>query len=247
MATSVYCPLVCSPDETDQQGIMHDVLRAAFKDSDYTLSFAYIPYGRIIEDTLAGKYTGATFAGEANSPDFFFVDCFTMINRVHFAVPKGSNWSYTGPQSLKTVRLGIPTGFRTSNKEIDAYIEANKLDPMRIMLASGATPAAAQKENLQRLLAGRLDVMLVGSLSFSRIAHEMDATDRIRLAPTPIAEFHNHIAFSPKAPDVKKLRTFVQQRVLEMIASGELAAILKNYEPEFIPSASAPHNTHLTN
>lgn len=228
IATTTYCPLVCVGNEAGQDGIMHEVLRAAFDNSEYKLKFENMPYGRAIQGTLDGHYAAVTFAGTANSPDFLFVRNFVMTNIVQFAVLKESTWKYTGVPSLHDIRLGIPTGFRTGNTEIDDYI-SNPPESHHVFFSSSDNPTTAQTANLKRLLAGRLDAMLCGSLAFKYIAHNMGVADRLRLDPTPVASFYNHISFSPKHPNGKTLRKFVERKIDDMQRSGRLTRILRRY------------------
>lgn len=228
IATSLYCPLVCSPETAEKPGVMHEVLLAALKDSGHKVTFEYVPYGRAIAGTESGKYQGATFAGEANNPDFIFVRNFVMTNVVYFATTEG-DWNYSGIDSLKTIRFGIPRGFQTGNRELDGYITDNENNPLRILLASMDNPTEAQQTNLNRLLEGRIDAMLIGSLAFAHISRNMKIQSKIRIASAPVAEFNNHLAFSPKYPKARDLRALVEERIDEMRQSGELAEILARY------------------
>lgn len=228
IATTTYCPLACQPEDSGREGVMHDVLKAAFEDTQYELIFKNVPYGRAIQETLEGKYGGVTFAGPANSPDFVFVRNFVMVNIVQFAVKKNSDWQYSGIESLKNIRIGTPRGFVTSNAAIDEYIVSNSKNG-HVVFASNPNPTLAQEENLGRLLAGRLDAMLVGSLAFRYIASNIGVTDQVRLDPTPVAKFHNYLSFSPKHPKAKELRSIVEKKVDAMQLNGELDRIFKRY------------------
>lgn len=228
IATSNYCPLVCSPKQADKPGVMHEVLLAALKDSGHTVVFEYVPYGRAIAGTTSGEYHGTTFAGLANNPDFIFVRNFVMTNEVYFAAAKGT-WTYSGAKSLDNIRFGIPTGFQTGNKELDTYIETYQHDPFRILLSSKDNPSEAQRVNLTRLLAGRIDAMLIGSLAFAHISKDMKIRSHIRIASDPVAEFHNHLAFSPHYTKGRDLRALIEMKIDAMRKSGKLAKILARY------------------
>lgn len=228
VATTTYCPLVCENDAEKREGVMHDVLKAAFKDTEYELRFENIPYGRAIQGTLDGRYDAVSFAGTANSPNFVFVRNFVMTNIVQFAVPKDSTWKYDGIDSVKAIRVGVPMGFRTGNVALDEYINYPD-SPGRVLQASNPNPTLAQQFNIERLLTGRLDAMLCGSLAFSYIASSMGVADEIRLEPTPVVKFHNHLAFSPAHPQALKLRKLVEEKIDRMQTDGTLPAILHRY------------------
>lgn len=228
IATTAYCPLVCPDENSAGEGVMHDVLRTAFKGTGYTIAFRYIPYGRAIEDTLNGEYAAVTFAGTANSPDFLFVRNFVMVNTVQFAVKAHTKWDYRGIESLKNVRVGIPRGFVTGNQDIDDYFSSPE-NARHIIFASSSNPTRAQEQNLRRLMENRLDAMLVGSLAFRFIADKMGVASEVRLDSTIVAQFRNHLAFSPKLPNTLDLRNFVEKRIHAMQTNGELDAILEAY------------------
>lgn len=228
IATSHYCPLVCTPDQPDHPGVMHEILLAALKDTGHTVVFEYVPYGRAIAGTESGIYQGVTFAGPANNQDFIFVRNFVMINEVYFAAANG-DWTYSGPDSLRQIRFGIPTGFLTGNKALDEYITENQYEPSKILLSSKDNPTDAQQVNLERLLAGRIDTMLIGSLAFAHLSKNMGIQSRIRIASDPVARFDNHIAFSPRYGRARDLRALVESKINAMRESGELAEILDRY------------------
>lgn len=207
---------------------MHDVLRAAFAESDIRLHFKFVPYGRAIQGTLDGDYAAITFAGTANSPNFLFVRNFVMINEVRFAVPVDSKWVYTGTKSLEKIRLGTPTGFRTGNPGVDAHI-SNPSTPNAVVMSSSDNPTSSQIANVERLLAGRIDALLCGSLAFRFIVNKMGIEDRLRLDPTPVAQFYNHIAFSPNYPGADELRKKVEERITRLKSTGTIAGLLNKY------------------
>jgi len=207
---------------------MHEVLQAALKGTGHTVVFEYVPYGRAITGTESGEYQGMTFAGPANCQDFIFVRNLVMTNVVYFAATEG-DWTYSGPDSLKGIRFGVPTGFLTGNKELDLYITEHQYEPTRILLSSKDNPTDAQKVNLERLLAGRIDAMLIGSLAFAHLSNNMGIQSRIRISSEPVAKFENHIAFSPKYGQARDLRALVEAKIDAMRKSGELAEILARY------------------
>ncbi|MCJ2163308.1 MULTISPECIES: hypothetical protein [unclassified Pseudodesulfovibrio] len=208
---------------------MHEVLRKAFAGTEYTLDFTYMPYGRAIQETLDGLHDVVTYAGTPNTPDFVFVRNLDMINVVQFATLAGAKWSYTGHESLEDIRFSTPAGFRTGDPFIDNLITGHEQNPPRIKTTSSPSPSEAQRINLQCLLEGRIDAMLVGSLAFRHITRKTTLENKLRLDQTPVAMFYNRIAFSPKHPNADILRDIVENRIREMRISGELGTILDHY------------------
>ncbi|AMK12007.1 MAG: substrate-binding periplasmic protein [Pseudodesulfovibrio sp.] len=227
VATSTYCPLVCDRDKAPRDGIMHEVLRKAFEGTEHTLVFHEMPYVRAVRDTLDGAYDVITFVG-SDYPDFIFVRNMDMINVVQFATLSTSTWKYDGPDSLEDIRFSIPNGFRTGNPAIDDYLHAHDRDNTRVRVASCDNPTMAQHQNLECLLEGRIDAMLVGSLAFHSIERNLPE-GRVRVDPTPVSMFYNRIGFSPRLKNVEALRDLVENRIQELRVSGELQEIFRYY------------------
>ncbi|XXJ19436.1 substrate-binding periplasmic protein [Desulfovibrio caledoniensis] len=229
VATSTYCPLACDPAEAPHDGIMHEVLRRTFDNTEYRLIFHEIPYVRAVRDTLDGQYDAISYAGTVHAEDFVFVRNLDMINVVQFATRADSTWQYRGVGSLDGIRFSIPKGFRTGNGEVDEYLDRYERDPSRIRLTSCDNPTMAQCSNLQCMLNDRIDAMLVGSLAFRYITRQEGVADQVRVDPEPVAMFYNRIAFSPRCPDGELLRDMIERKVREMRASGELKKIFDHY------------------
>ena len=188
-----------------------------------------MPYERAIQETLDGLQDVITFAGSAHDEDFVFVRDLDMINVIHFATLAGSQWKYAGSESLWSIRFSIPAGFRTGNPEFDDYLDSYEQDVSRIKITACDSPTNSQRMNLQCLIEGRIDAMLVGSLAFHYIVRQQNPQIRLRLDPTPVAMFYNRIAFSPANPRAEQLRDMVERKISEMRTSGELADILDHY------------------
>jgi polar amino acid transport system substrate-binding protein len=86
----------------------------------------------------------------------------------------------------------------------------------------------AQHQNLECLLEGRIDAMLVGSLAFHSIERNLPE-GRVRVDPTPVSMFYNRIGFSPRLKNVEALRDLVENRIQELRVSGELQEIFRYY------------------
>lgn len=228
VATSAYCPLACGLEQAPRDGIMHEVLRKTFEGTEHTLVFHEMPFVRAVRDTLDGAYDAIAYVG-SDYQDFIFVRNMDMINVIQFATLDASTWQYRGVDSLESIRFSIPRGFRTGDPGIDEYLHTHDGDGTRLKVASSDNPTQAQRWNLECLLNGRVDAMLVGSLAFRFITRGVSGAEQVRVDPAPVAMLYNRIGFSPRLENGKALRDMVEQKIQAMRASGELQEIFRYY------------------
>ena len=209
-----------------QPGYVIEVLKAVFEPQGITIDYQTMPWTRTLAEVRAGKFDGAIGAsGEETQGMIVPGEPIGMIDNSLY-VKKGSTWKYQGVDSLKSVKLGCIDEYDYTVPELNAYIKANK--------ASGQVQAMtgddALQKNIQKLLAGRVDVLVENRPVMAWTVKTMgvnadDIVDAGSLGNSTAA----YLAFSGAKPTSKKYADMLDAGIAKLRASGDLKKILDKY------------------
>ncbi len=229
LVSDYYCPFNCK-DSDEKKGILIDIVSEAFRPHGIKVEYKNIPWSRAIADTRAGKYTAIIGAARQEAPDFIFPAIPQITAHFIFYTLKDSSWYYDYHEKaiLDKISFGAVNDY-SYNKEIDSYIAKNKKNPSKVQLAYGEDAIGM---NIQKLLSGRVDAVLEENMVIRNYITEHNLEDKLRPAGVLLEDTSSFlfIAFSPKNPDSKKYARILDQETLNMIYSGRIAEIMKNYK-----------------
>ncbi len=223
LCADVWCPYNCAPG-SDRPGVAVDIAKAVFGPAGYHVNYQELNWARCVEDARSGRFSGIIGAIPSDAPDFTFPAEPIGISGDAYAVRKGDNFRFTGNASLQGRVLGVIRSYSFSGP-IGKYIAAHANDGSKIEFVSGD---GALVKNLEKLVAGRVDVVLDDKNVMLNQIESLGLKDRVTVVDgvhlTPI-----FIAISPRAPDPLKLATIFDDGVARLRASGRLAEILARY------------------
>jgi polar amino acid transport system substrate-binding protein len=190
----------------------------------YAVDYQTLGWARSVADARAGLYAAVIGAIPADAPDFVFPREPIGGSAPGYAVRTGTAFRYEGPSSFAGLVLGAISGYGYDG-ELGAYVEAHKDDRARVQLASGDDALA---QNLKKLAAGRVDVLVDDANVLRGTIAELGLGDRVVVADEgePVLIY---IAFSPAVPGAEERAATLSEGVARMRASGRLAAILARY------------------
>lgn len=218
-----WCPYNCSPD-SDAPGFIVEVAQYAFERAGYSVNYTLVPWSRAIEGTRNGLYDGIIGAGQSETPDFIFPENESAVANHTFFVTKGSSWSYKGIKSLDQVCLGVISNYSYGDF-YDSYIKSHENDGKRIQVAYGET---GLKSNIEKLLIGRIDVLIEDSAVFQYYLYETNSSYDFLNAGIASTE-KVYVAFSPKNQNANKYAEILSHAIQELRETGKLAEILAKY------------------
>jgi polar amino acid transport system substrate-binding protein len=222
LCADVWCPYNCKPGSA-RPGLAVEIAQAVFGQAGYTVDYEEVNWARCIEDARAGRFTGIIGAIPTDAPDFTFPKSHIGISGDAYAVRRGDVFKFDGAASLKGRVLGVIRSY-SFNGPIGAYIAAHATDG-RVEFVSGD---GALTKNLDKLVAGRVDVVLDDRNVMLNAIEELGLKDRITvtegLNDAPI-----YIAFSPRSGQPAKLAQLLDEGMAKLRVSGRLAAILARY------------------
>lgn len=221
-----WCPFNCSPTSS-QPGYMVEIAQRAFKKHGIDVTYSTLPWARAIEDTRAGKYSAIVAASREDGQGFVFPNLTLGKMRNAFFVKKGNPWRYAGIESLSSVSLGVVADY-SYQEALDKYISTHTKSMKHIQAIAGDN---ALETNLKKLLAGRIGALVEERSVMAYHLANLHEKAIVDLAGTlePSSTDELFIAFSPNNPKSKHYAKLLSDEVAAMRKSGELAAILAEY------------------
>lgn len=220
-----WCPYNCEPG-TDKPGFMIETAREIFKEKGIDVVYKTVPWTRAITETRKGTYNATVGGYIEDTPDFIFSKTAMDKSVDAFYIKSGSSlgWSYKGVNSLEKVSAGVIQDY-SYGKAVDEYINQNKKDISKIQLASGDT---ALEQNVKKLLAGRIQVVIEDSAVMQRFLDATHQNDKLTMAGHEKGE-DVHIAFSPNNPKSQTYADILSEGIERYKKSGRLEAIKAKY------------------
>lgn len=210
---------------SEAEGYMVDIARAVFEARGMTVEYKNVPWKRAIAGTQEGTYTGAIGASKTDAEGFVFPDEELARNTLAFYVKKGNPWRFHGLDSIKEITLGTIGGY-DYRQWLNEYIEANQDNSDKVQILLGDAPLP---RNLEKLLAGRIDVVVDNEPAIRSAAKQIGVLDQIEPAGYGEEPSYCYIAFSPALPESPQYAQMLSDGIAELRANGTLQAILDKY------------------
>jgi polar amino acid transport system substrate-binding protein len=212
-------------DGKTEIGYFLDVAKKVFGDAGHTLVFEAMPWARAIDSARKGTVNGIVGAVEDDAPDFIFPRNELAMVNTEFFVKKGNPWRFKGIESLKKIRLSVIKEYAYYG-ELDAYIKENQNSKDRLDIAFGDNPL---EDNFQKLIGGRVDVIVDGGAVLKYTANSMKVTAEVESAGIGSPGSPTYIAFSPTLGTSRKYAELLSDGIDRLRKSGELKKILAAY------------------
>jgi polar amino acid transport system substrate-binding protein len=221
-----YCPFTCvdlqSNKLDDPPGFIVDIVRRVFEARAHTVRIEVLPWKRALYRVNRGDYTGILGTTRYDSPDLIFPEQESGVIRGCVYVRADDPWQYTGSDSLAGRNIGGVQGVFYG--QFQGYIDQHDgTDVVQLLAGTDALP-----RNVQRLLAGRIDLLLENQSVMLHFFQQQGGAERVREAVC-VDELMLYIAFSPQLPKAKEYARILSEGMNELRASGELQAILSQY------------------
>lgn len=212
-------------EKAAEKGYIVDIAEAIFSEFGHKIVYKVLPWKVAVEETRKGNYDGLIGADSEDGAGFVFPEEEIGSYQISFFVKKGSSWCFTNTKSLEKIRLGVAEGYGY-NEWLFNYIQANRKDYNRVQSASGDHPLIM---NINKLIAGKLDVVPASSSTMLYTAKHMGVLDQIQVAGTAGFGRNVYLVFSPANVSSKKYADILDAGLRRMRANGELEKILERY------------------
>lgn len=224
LVADAWPPYNCADDDT-LEGYLVEVARAVFEPLGYRVEYRIVPWPRALAGTLAGTYDAALGASPPEAEGLVFPHTELLLSRAALYARADSDLRIDGPADLDTLTVGAIRGYEYDDW-LGRWLQANADRPDRVQLLSSDYP---MRQNLQKLVGGRLDLVAGNPASIVYTAGRLGLADRIRqvaISGDPEACF---IAFAPTDGQGARLAALLDDGVAALRQDGRFAAILARY------------------
>ena len=229
MVSDIWPPFVYGNADPNRQGYVVEIMKSIYESQGYTIDLKILSWDKAIAGVNDGEFDIIIGTDRSELPDGIFPEEAIGISYCCFFVLKGNPWQYRDLTSLKHVRLGCVKGYKY-HPDIDRYISENEDAPNGILQAiSSPFP---EKENIEKLLAGKIDAIITSKQSMEQAMREMN------VRPTEISQAGGFVkewttpafvAFSPKLKNAKALADSFDAQLRRMRNDGSFDEILSKY------------------
>lgn len=218
-----WCPYNCDP-KSDKPGYIIEAAKIIFEKAGHKIDYQTLAWARALKEAKDGTITAVVGANAEEAKDGFVLPKMSQgLNAFAFFTKKGASWKYTGPDSLKQLKLLGTIADYSYNDEINAFIKDNK--PL-IDQASGET---ALDQCMKKLNADRITAVVEDRNVFNLAAANAGFKDAFEEAGSSAEKIKLYIAFSAKNPKAKEYASIFEKGWAELRKSGELKKILDKY------------------
>lgn len=203
-----------------EHGFFSELVTEAFSRVGYRVEFQYRPWARALEEAKDGDVHGIMDAywKEDRVKFLEYPDVVWKVKEVFIALQENPI-TYTGTLTdLKGVTIGV----------LRATAQAEELQ------AAGVNTDAIndQIQNVQKLLAGRIDAMIIPEDIFfyhaERLDPQFDRT-RVKVLNPPYKVYDMYVAFSKQKPDYQQLTADFNRGLGMIKADGTFEKILEKH------------------
>ena len=225
IAADHWYPYNGDPD-SENCGYCIDIAKLVFSYAGHEIDYKLVPWTRALKDTKEGKYNAVVGALINEVPDFILPEEEIGLSEVAFFTRKDSSWTFHGYNSLISVITGAISRY-SYGKEIDNFFKKN---PSVVQYVHGEDPL---RNNIKKLLAGRIDVIVADPNVFMYKSGEMNCSDQLRYAGSLKNKEKVYIAFSPAIDKSKEYARIFSEGLRRIKKDGSMEVILKKYNLKY--------------
>jgi ABC-type amino acid transport substrate-binding protein len=199
-----------------EKSIASDLVNEALSRQNISTTTEILLFDDVLSGLISGDYDGsaALWITEERKKHYLFSESY-LNNQLILVGPKGSDVSATSFDDLTGKRLGIIENYAYGD------INANQ----HIILVSGN----GNQQNLERLLSGKIDYMLVDALIIQYLLKYQlnDVTKFLEIGQTPLLIKSVHLALRNNFPNAEQILSLFNEEIDNMVADGTYHRILE--------------------
>ncbi len=124
--------------KAEMPGYAVEILKSVFEKQGYKIDYQVTPWTRSLQELESGKTNAVIGAAKEDAPNAVFPSEEIGRNQNSFYVKKGNSWTYSGPESLKSVKLACIAEY-TYAPDIDKYIADLPFSQPQVKMLSSKT------------------------------------------------------------------------------------------------------------
>lgn len=223
----VYCPYICDPNRGDsgQEGFMVEIAKRIFQAAGHSYEVTFYPFKRALKLVRQGTYDALAICNKADLPKGGLIFPETPMGMVKnaFALRKEADWSYQGVASLKKIKIGTVLGYTFKDEALNQYLKTTGSPAVQRIGGADVT-----RQNIRKLLAGRIDAYIDDVNVIRRVASQMGVADQIKLVGD-VDNTPHYIGFPPDKEQSIRYAEILSKGMEKLRKTGELEKILSKY------------------
>lgn len=221
LAGDDWCPYIC-PDDPDKPGYLLEALTRVLEQSP---TFEPLPWPRALQMAREGLVDGVVGAYREEAEDLLIghepIGWVTM----RFYTRADSQWSYQGPASLADQSIGLAQGY-SYGPQVDAWRDNHLEDHEQVQVLSGER---VLERNIQKLLLGRISVLLEDSQIVEHYLHRHHLSGQIRAAGQLADKRPMYVALNPRLDSVKERLAELDDGLREFRRNDRWKPLMQGY------------------
>lgn len=208
---------------SSRPGYMIEIAQNILNKNGHSLDYRLAPWKRSILEVRRGSVDCVVGAHKSDAEDFVFPENSWGNASFEFYTTAASSWMYQSLDQLNSVKLGAISAY-SYGPELDEHI--NRSNPINVQLTTGET---ALEQNISKLLANRIDVIIAHKLVMDAQLQELNIDKEIKSAGALEFTELMYIACSPNKESSKEYIQLFSEGIIELRKNGELEKILEKY------------------
>lgn len=222
LKSDIWCPYNCEPD-SDLPGYMIEVAQEALGTFGHTVVYEKLNWLRSVEKARNGEIDGVIGAVEEEVEGFVLGPPLgPLVDGI--VTRAGEELDLSKAEPLDGLTLGAINGYEYVGA-LGEYIDKHRDDHKMVQFVSGDN---ALEMNLQKLIAGRIDVVAEDYQVILYRLRAGDFADKFAVVPHEQPD-PGYIAFSPKNPNSELYAKQLDEGLDKLRTSGRLAEIMAKY------------------
>lgn len=209
-------------------GIMIELASSILGKAGHTVDYQLMGWDDAIARTRKGEFDCVVGALADEAEGFVYPKEPWVLSAQTLYVRDDRNFSYTGIDDLPKLKVAVIDAYSYGDA-LDAYIEANRNDPSRILLVRNETKPL--RSAMTRVLVGQADALLETSVVMDATLASSGFKNKLRrLAPALDKQTESlYIACSPARASSKTYVELFNSGLTRMRADGSLNTLLARY------------------
>jgi len=235
ITAEIWCPYACQPGAR-QPGILVEIVQEIFEQEGITVDYHLLPWRRALMETESGGSDGILGVVKGNRGTLLLDEHGMGVDETVIVVRKDSNFTYSEPESLDSLRLGVIINYTYDNNgELDSYLVERSRKQDRIVTIYRDEPI----KSLIKLLSGnRIDGFLENRQVTNYEGNRLNFKDHIQIISTGLSDTI-HVGFTPNNRGRRNLDIY-NRGLARMLKSGKVEEIVKKYDLEEVPMKINP-------
>ena len=205
--------------ELPGQGVINQLVTAAFASQGLKVHYAHLPWKRALEETRRGNFAASSFwlPGPDQREFLHLSDPLIDTRTVFFQRAEDPPVHWEQIADLAPYRIGATIGF-TYTAEFNQAVDQGQI---RVLFVPD------ERQNLKLLFGGRIDLFAASEVTGLQMASELDfERDRLRVVQPPLIQSPVYLLFSTEHPRGAQLMARFNEGLRQIRANGDYQRIL---------------------